>query len=60
MLAPALFLSGLLLVAVATGFLAGLWWGVLLAGAVLAALGVLTAAQDRRPTAKAPEPAAQR
>lgn len=48
MLAPALFLIGLTLVGVAVGFIAGLWWGVLVAGVVLAALGVLTAVQDRR------------
>lgn len=53
MLAAALFLSGLVLVSVAVAALAGAWWGVLVAGVVLAALGVLTEAGTRRsrPTA---------
>ena len=41
-MATLLFLAGLALVAVATGELAGLWWGVLVAGVALVVLGVLT------------------
>ncbi|MGN8245245.1 hypothetical protein ACTHAM_002364 [Cellulomonas soli] len=41
-MAEALFVSGLALVALAVAFLAGAWWGVLVAGVVLAGLGVLT------------------
>lgn len=42
MLAPALFVVGLVLIALAVGALAGPWWGVLLVGAALIALAVLT------------------
>ena len=41
-LAPALFVAGLVLVAVAIGALAGLWWGVLVGGIVLVGVAVLT------------------
>ncbi|MCR6647786.1 MAG: hypothetical protein NVV70_06460 [Cellulomonas sp.] len=49
MLAPALFVVGLALVALAVGALAGPWWGVLLVGVVLVALAVLTQAADDAP-----------
>lgn len=39
-------LVGLALVALAVGALAGLWWGVLVTGVVLAAGGVLGASAD--------------
>lgn len=42
MLAPALFVLGLVLVALAVGALAGPWWGVLLVGVALVGLAVLT------------------
>lgn len=44
------FVAGLLLIAVAVGFLAGPWWGVLAAGVELLALGVLEQAAAERPT----------
>lgn len=47
MLATALFVAGLVLVALAVGALAGLWWGVLLVGVVLVGLAVLTQMADR-------------
>lgn len=53
MLGPTLFVSGLALVALAVGFLAGLWWGVLVAGVVLVGLGVLTVTDDSRGAAMA-------
>lgn len=43
-MAQGLFIVGLVLVALAVGGIAGPWWGVLVAGLVLAALGVLTRA----------------
>jgi len=46
-LATALFVAGLVLVALAVGALAGLWWGVLLVGVVLVGLAVLTQMADR-------------
>jgi hypothetical protein len=53
-----LFLVGLTLVAAAVGVLAGPWWGILLAGIFLTALGVLGTAFEMapggRPTTKAP------
>lgn len=51
-MATTYFVAGLLLVALAVGFLAGAWWGVLAAGVELVALGVLeqaAAAQRPRP-----------
>jgi hypothetical protein len=39
--APWYFVAGLLMIALAAGFLAGPWWGVLVAGVELIALGVL-------------------
>lgn len=42
MLAAFLFVAGIVLVAVATAALAGIWWGVLVAGIALIVLGVLT------------------
>lgn len=51
-LAPALFILGLLAIAVAVGALAGLWWGVLAAGVLLVLLGVLTEAGARQATAE--------
>jgi membrane protein implicated in regulation of membrane protease activity len=41
-LAPALFVVGLVLIALAVGAMAGPWWGVLLVGVALVALAVLT------------------
>ena len=49
-MAPWYFVAGLLLIALAVGFLAGPWWGVLAAGVELLALGVLeqAGAESRR------------
>lgn len=46
-MATVLFVLGLVVVTVAVGALAGVWWGVLLAGVLLATLGVLTEAGPR-------------
>lgn len=48
MLAAVLFVAGLVLLVVAVAALAGPWWGVLAAGLILTALGVLTAVDERR------------
>lgn len=46
-MAVAMFLAGLLLIALAVGALAGIWWGLLAAGLILVVLGVLTQAGAR-------------
>lgn len=51
MLAVVLFVTGLVAVVVAVAALAGLWWGLLLAGLLLAVLGVLTEVEARREAA---------
>lgn len=51
MLAVILFILGLVAIVVAVAMLAGLWWGVLLAGIFLVGGGVLTNMGER----KAPE-----
>jgi hypothetical protein len=53
-LAPLLFVAGIVLVVAAIAALAGPWWAVLTLGLILAALGVLTAAWDRQHPAPAP------
>jgi hypothetical protein len=47
-LAVVLFVTGLVAVVVAVAALAGPWWGLLLAGLLLAVLGVLTDVGARR------------
>lgn len=41
-------LLGFVLVAVAVGFLAGFWWGVLVAGVLVVALGVVLGVRAER------------
>lgn len=63
-MADVLFIAGIVAVVVATGALAGIWWGVLLLGVLLVALGWLTRRAElaaSRPVAPAPvEPEADR
>lgn len=56
MLAAALFILGLVAIAVAVGALAGLWWGVLVGGVLLVLLAVLTEAGGRQTAAAEPTP----
>lgn len=44
------FVLGLVLIAVAVGFLAGPWWGLLMLGVELVALGVLEQRSAAAPT----------
>ncbi len=48
-LSTACELAGLVLVAAAVGALAGLWWGVLVAGVILVVLGIALGAPALRP-----------
>lgn len=56
MLAAALFVLGLVAIAVAVGALAGLWWGVLVAGVLLVVLAVLTELGSRQAAAAVTTP----
>lgn len=52
MLAPLLFVAGLVAIVVAVAQLAGLWWAVLGAGVLLVVLAVLTRAASPSAPAK--------